>query len=204
MDERKAGFHQRIAQVRKVLVNLRRHQHAFVDHGFVREARNVKTIAAFEARIANGIFRPLADDVEFALESHRPGGSGFVAEGGILFDKDLADARLGSPGGFAQRAVVCGNGAPAENLLAFFRNDLFKELLAIGPFLAICWQKNETASVMAGCRQFDIQFVGDLAQKTVRSLQEDASAVAGIGFATASAAVIEVNENLERLLDDLV
>jgi hypothetical protein len=36
----------------------------------------------------------------------------------------------------------------------------------------------------------------------MRHLQQDTRAVAGIDFATARAAVFEVEQNLERLLDD--
>ena len=39
-------------------------------------------------------------------------------------------------------------------------------------------------------------------EKLVRNLHQDAGAVAGIGLAAAGAAVIEVDENGERLLDD--
>ena len=38
----------------------------------------------------------------------------------------------------------------------------------------------------------------------MRSLNQDACAIAGIGFATASATVIEVQENAERLTNDIV
>ena len=38
----------------------------------------------------------------------------------------------------------------------------------------------------------------------MRGLDEDARAVAGIGFTTASATMIEVEQNAERLADDVV
>ena len=41
-------------------------------------------------------------------------------------------------------------------------------------------------------------------EKIMRHLQEDAGAIAGVDFAAAGAAVVEIVEYLQRLLDDRV
>ena len=44
----------------------------------------------------------------------------------------------------------------------------------------------------------------DRAEETVRHLHENAGAVAGIGLAAAGAAMVEIDQNCQRLADDLV
>jgi hypothetical protein len=43
-----------------------------------------------------------------------------------------------------------------------------------------------------------------MSQKTLRHLEENSGSVAGIRFATAGAAVIQIQEHLESLLNNLV
>ena len=60
-------------------------------------------------------------------------------------------------------------------------------------------------AVLAGGGQVDAEPCGrPPAKKRVRHLQEDAGAVAGVLLAAAGAAVLEVQQDLDRLLDDLV
>ena len=64
--------------------------------------------------------------------------------------------------------------------------------------------KDHADAVVARFGQFDAQRCADLAQECIRHLQEDAGAVAGIGFTAAGAAMVEVDQDGQRLLDDLV
>ena len=57
---------------------------------------------------------------------------------------------------------------------------------------------------MLGLRKIETQFVRDALEKTVRCLDQDAGPVAGFRVGPGSAAVPEIDENLERLLDKLV
>ena len=59
------------------------------------------------------------------------------------------------------------------------------------------------ARVLAGLGQVDARvFLGDLLEEGVRHLHQDARAVAGVDLAAAGAAMIEILEDLDALLDD--
>jgi hypothetical protein len=55
-----------------------------------------------------------------------------------------------------------------------------------------------------GPGQGDSRFFGGALQKLMGHLQEDAGAIARVGFATARAAVIEVAQDLQRLLHNVM
>ena len=61
-----------------------------------------------------------------------------------------------------------------------------------------------TGCVLTVSRQFDFEFPADLRQKLMWSLEKNARAIAGVGFAAAGAAVVQVHQHLQRLLDNLV
>ena len=63
-------------------------------------------------------------------------------------------------------------------------------------------QEQHADAVLAGSGQFDPGFLGGQFKKTVRRLDENARAIAGIGFAAASAAMIEIQEHFQGLLND--
>ena len=57
-------------------------------------------------------------------------------------------------------------------------------------------------AVLAGGGQSDPRLAGDQLQELVRQLDQNAGAVAGIGLATAGAAVVQVQQHLQGLLND--
>jgi hypothetical protein len=65
-------------------------------------------------------------------------------------------------------------------------------------------QKEHTDAIFAGWWQFDPAFLGYEFQKLMRRLDENTGAITGVGFATASTAVIQVEQNLKGLLNDCV
>ena len=65
-------------------------------------------------------------------------------------------------------------------------------------------QENQAGAVAALRRQREPEHGGLLAEEAVGHLREDARAVAGIGLAAARAAVLQVDEDLQRLLHDRV
>ena len=65
-------------------------------------------------------------------------------------------------------------------------------------------QEDEPGAVLAAGRQRDAEPRRLLAQEPVRHLDEDAGAVAGVGLAAARAAVLQVDEHLQRLPHDRV
>ena len=70
--------------------------------------------------------------------------------------------------------------------------------------LALVRQENHADAILARVRQLKTQTGAGVFEKSVRHLHQDAGAVAGILLAAASAAVIEIFQYRERLLDDFV
>ena len=70
--------------------------------------------------------------------------------------------------------------------------------------LTVIRQENHANAVIARLRQLKTQSGAGLFEKNVRHLHQDAGAVTGVFFAAAGAAVIEILQYRERLLDDLV
>ncbi len=65
-------------------------------------------------------------------------------------------------------------------------------------------EEDHADAVFAGRRQRDAGFAGDELEEIVRRLDENARAIAGVGLAAASAAMVEIQENLKCLADDRV
>jgi hypothetical protein len=63
-------------------------------------------------------------------------------------------------------------------------------------------QKDHADAVFARAGQDNLHFAAGLLQERVGHLQQDARAVAGVRLGPARAAVLEVAQHLERLLDD--
>ena len=106
--------------------------------------------------------------------------------------------------GFAEVHIVGRHLAPAETLLAFFRDDFLQGFLEAAALLALIRQENHADAIFAGVRQVKAQSFAGILEKSVRHLHQNAGAVAGVFLAAASAAMIEILQDHERLLDDLV
>ena len=102
-------------------------------------------------------------------------------------------------------SIVGRHQPPAEQLLALLADDPLDQRR--GPARArpsSRGRNTQPGAVLAGRRQRDAERRGDLAEKPVRRLDQDAGAVAGVRLAAAGAAVQQVDEDLQPLLDDAV
>ena len=97
VDHGQSCLNGRVGQLRIILLQLLRHQHSFINNGFVREAGEVERFATHNLlRVADGLFSQFANDVEFALKSH------WVGDTGTTLDKHLAHKRFGQKRRFAE------------------------------------------------------------------------------------------------------
>jgi hypothetical protein len=151
------------------------------------------------AVVANRLFRALADHIEFALEGQRVAAIQGV---GVAANEDLAHERLAGNGGGAQRAVVGGHVAPAQHRLPFLGHNLLELRLEGAARIGVFGQKDHAHAILAQGRQRTAAFSGDAAEKLVGHLHVDAGAVAGVGFAAARAAVIQVHQHGHGLAHD--
>ena len=101
----------------------------------------------------------------------------------------------------AERTVVGRYGAPAQEVLAFGLDDLLKGHLQLAALPRISRQVHHAHAVLTGGRQGDAHTLSLAGQELVRHLDEDAGAIARVGFAAARAAVVQIPKNLEPLLD---
>ena len=120
-------------------------------------------------------------------------------------DEDLPHERLAGPGGGAERDVVGRDRAPAEHRLAFLGDDVARRP-----------SRTRRAGPRPGGRKTMPTPYSPAAGRVTRAsratslrnscgdLDQDARAVAGVGLAAAGAAVVQVQQDLQRLLDDRV
>jgi hypothetical protein len=198
MHQRESRFHRRLQQVGEVAFELRRQEHALVDKGLVGQAAKVPELCAIHGRGADLVVGALADDVELALERH---GSVSVR---TATDEHLPDGGLARPGRFAERGIVGRHRAPAEDGLSLRLDDLLEAFLQAAPLRDVLGQKHQAAAVFASLRQRDPRLLADVLEESMGHLQQHPRAVAGVGFAAARAAMVEIRQHLERLLQDLV
>jgi hypothetical protein len=202
MDQRERGLHQRIGQVGKVGRELLRQQHALVHERLVRKARDVPRRRAFERRSADLAVGALADHVELALERELV--APYFTLGGVARDEYHAHERLEGLRRIAQHGVVRRHRAPTEHALTLRLHDLLEAFLDAPPQRRVTRQKHDAAAVGAGLGQLDARLLRRFDEEAMRHLQQDAGAVAGIDLRPACAAVIQVCEHLQGLLQDAV
>ena len=198
MDQGEGRFEPLVVEVQVVLVQVGRQHHALVDDGAGRQRRDVKMPDVLDIGVPDHVVGPFADDVELALESV---GVGAVA---ALPNEDLADDRFDGLDAFAETAVVDGDVAPAEQVLALVLDRAFDGPDAdvdVGNFLR---QEDHADRVFAGFRQLEAQGFRFAAEKTVRELDQDAGAVTGQRIGADRAAVVQIDENLDALANDLM
>ena len=143
-------------------------------------------------RVAGG----LADDVELALQRIGDGHAGAAA------DEHLADDRLDPLDRFAEIAVVDRHVAPAEQDLSLVLDGALDLVLAGEARRRLLRQEHHAHAVLAERRQGDALLGHFLAEELVRHLDQDAGAVARLGVGAHRAAVSQVLEDQQPLLDD--
>jgi hypothetical protein len=119
-------------------------------------------------------------------------------------DEDLAHHRLDVPGRLGQAAVVARHVAPAEHSLPFLADGTLDFLLAGAAAGLALRQEHHTDAVLAEGRQDNALLRHFLAQERIRSLDQDAGAVAEQRIVAGGATVLEVLQDLQALLDDRV
>ncbi len=119
-------------------------------------------------------------------------------------DEHLHVHRLGRQHRRAERGVVARHLAPAEQHLALARHHVGIDVEDHLAPLRVARQKNVADGVMAGLGQVDAELGGLAREELVRDLHQNAGAVAGPWVGADRAAVLEVEQDLERVVDDLV
>ncbi len=187
-----------ILKVEEEAAQLPRVEHSLVDDGLVAEAGDVEVAASGNGGARHLLLHQPADDVELALQRLLVGDSLAAA------DEDLADHRLARLGGGAEGGVVGGNVAPADQLLAFGAHRLLEEPVDRVPAVLARGQEDHARAVAAALRQREAELLAFAPEERVRRLEEDPGAVPRVLLRSGGAAVLQVEEHLQRLQHDVV
>ncbi len=185
----------RIVQVRIVGAELVGEEHALVDYGAAGDRHRV---VAGQPAFPPGIDparNPLAQDVEPPLE--------FVLALDLLAaaDEHLLVHRFGRLHQLAERRVVGRDVAPAEERHALFLDVLRVDVPDDLPPVRVARHEQVADSVFAGRRQREAELAGLLGEECVRHLHQDAGAVTGARVGADRAAMLQVAQDGERVLD---
>ena len=199
MHQRQRRDGARVGQVAVVLAHLVGQQQALVDDGAATHAGHVVLAAVRQAQLLDRRAGRLADDVQLALQ--RVGHD----DVGAAADEDLADHRLlGAHGGRHRHVAVHRHVAPAQQHLSFGAHGALHCLLTSQTRGVLLGQEDHAHAILAGRRQAHA-LCGHLgAVELVGDLDQDACAVAHQLVCADGAAVVEVLQDLQALLDDVV
>ena len=135
-------------------------------------------------------FRAFADHIKLALQC-------VLIHAGGAPDKNLLDVGLGGPRDSPDGIGGDGRVPPAEDAEAFLAHDPLENSFAEQPLVAFHRQKNHADAVFAGQRQGETEPGAFAFEKGVRYLDQNAGAVACDRIASAGAAVLQVDEDLD-------
>jgi hypothetical protein len=139
---------------------------------------------------------PLANHIKLALKSQ------IIREAFAPANKDLPDQRLGGFGCRANGRIINRDVAPAEYTLPLFMHNCFKGTLALQSVLRVVREKNHSDRVLTGWWKDYLQSLAFQSKELVRKLQENTGPIASILFPTRSAAMFQVHQDLQRILNN--
>ena len=185
-----------VRQVGVVGLHLVGQEHALVDERAARQRHGVVADVAALVGVVDGVRDDLADQVELALEI-------VLARNRLRpADEDLPMHGLGRPHHVGQLGVGDRHRAPAQKFQALLADQPLPDALAVRAQPLVLRHEDMADRVVAGLRQLDVELGAFLDQEVVRDLDEDARAVAGDRVRTHGTAMLEVLEDVERVLDD--
>ncbi len=208
VEQRQRALGERVVEVGEVLAHLRRREHALVGELSRGERRHVEVLRVVDAALADRRLEALADHVELALEG------GAIGHVGPRRDEHVVHPRLHGAGRLAEAPVVGRHAAPAEQRLALLPHDHRENQLGQGRRLRVGRAEHQAHGVPSGGRQrgqrrailgrHDPALDALALEQAVRNLDQDARAVARIGFGARRAAVLHALERPEPAIDDVV
>ena len=196
--ERERAVEVLVAQIGIIGAELVGEEHALVDDGAAGDGHRV--IAGKPALLAriDRIRNRLAQDVEAPLELVR-GGDLLAAP-----DEHLQVHGLGRLHRLAQRRIVRGHFAPAQQRHALALDLLGPDVADHLPPIGIARHEERADGVFVGLGQGETEPLRLLGEELVRDLDQNAGAVAGARVGADRAAMLEIAEDGEGILDQLV
>ncbi len=157
----------------------------------------MKCACVLDTRRGNLILGALAHHIQLALKSV------FVCECATSY-KNLLDVRLRTARHPSDRAREAGRVAPAKYGQSFFADNALENALALQARMFFHGQECHAYAISTGPGQLKAQLAALPLEKLMRNLEEDAGSVTGLGIASASSAMGQVEEHLDALAYDVM
>ena len=198
VDERHGRLDGGVVEVDEEAAHLRGHKHALVHDGTRAHGAHVEDLVA-QGKLGVGLLLDgAAAHVQATLEG--------IAGGCVVrtAQEGLQDSRHTGAGRLAQVVRVDGHLAPKEQRHAGLGAALLKHAAGILYALVVLREEQHGHAIVALCRQNLAALLGLFTEKVMRNLEQDAGAVAGVLLESRTAAVLQVDQNGQCVIQNLV
>ena len=198
VNERHSRLDGGVVEVDEEAAHLRGDEHALVHDGARAHGAHVEDLVA-QGELGIGLFLDGATaHVQAALEGVTGGCVVGAAQEGLQDGGHAGACRL------AQVVRIDGHLAPKEQRHASLGAALLKHATGILYALVILREEQHGHTIVALCRQNLAALLSLFAEKVMRNLEQDAGAVAGVLLESGAAAVLQVDQNGQRVVQNLV
>ena len=198
VDERHGRLDGGVVEVDEEAAHLRGDQHALVHDGARAHGAHVEDLVA-QGKLGVGLlFDGAVAHVQAALEG--------IAGGRVVrtAQEGLQDGGHAGAGRLAQIVRVDRHLAPKKQRHAGLGAALLKHAAGILYALVVLREEQHGHAIVALCRQNLAALLSLFTEKVMRNLKQDSSAVAGILLESRAAAVLQVDQNGQRIVQNLV
>ena len=198
MDERHGRFDGGVVEVDEEAAHLCGDQHALVHDSARAHGAHIEDLVA-QGKLGVGLlFDGAAAHVQATLEG--------IAGGRVVgaTQEGLQDGGHAGAGRLAQVVRVDGHLAPKEQRHAGLGAALLKYATGILYAFVILRKEQHGDTIVALCRQNLAALLSLFAEKVMRNLEQDTGTVAGVLLESRTAAVLQVNQNGQRIVQNLV
>ena len=198
VDERHGRLDGGVVEVDEEAAHLRGDQHALVHDGARAHRAHVEDLVA-QGKLGVGL---LFDGATAHVQATLKG----IAGGRVVrtAQEGLQDSGHAGSGRLAQVVRVDGHLSPKEQRHAGLGAALLKHAAGILYALVVLREEQHGHTIVALCRQNLAALLGLFTKKVMRNLEQDASAVAGVLLESRAAAVLQVDQNGQRIVQNLV
>ena len=198
VDERHGRFDGGVVEIDEEAAHLRGDQHALVHDGARAHGAHVEDLVTQGELGVGLLFDGAAAHIQTALEG--------VARRRVVrtAQEGLQDSGHAGAGRLAQVVRVDRHLAPKEQRHASLGAALLKHATGILYALVVLREEQHGHAIVALCRQNLAALLGLFSKKVMRNLEQDAGAVAGVLLESRTAAVLQVDQNGQRVVQNLV
>ena len=198
VDERHGRLDGGVVEIDEEAAHLRGNQHALVHDGARAHGAHVEDLVA-QGKFGVGL---LLDGAAAHVQATLKG----VARRRVVgtAQEGLQDGRHAGAGRLAQVVRVDRHLAPKEQRHAGLGATLLKHAAGILYAFVVLWKEQHGHAIVALCRQNLAALLSLFSKKVMRNLEQDAGAVAGVLLESRAAAVLQVDQNGQCVVQDLV